>query len=165
MSTKQELPGGSQRTILVLYTNHAGKQSLRRVQLLRMFWGITAWHKKPQWFFEVYDLDRKDKRFFALADCNFTAMPQPHLSPDAIQVSLRNPEPDLCSCGNVIEDPMASECPACLRERVERNNHDKLFHELRQNLERASTSHHTKEAVINLLRFMWDRIKEREVKR
>ncbi len=50
------------------YTNYRGEKSLRRVRPLRMWWGATPYHPRPQWLLSAIDLDKAEERIFAVAD-------------------------------------------------------------------------------------------------
>ena len=49
------------------YTNHKGRDSLRRVRPVRMWHGSTSWYPEPQWLLEAVDLDKGVVRDFAFA--------------------------------------------------------------------------------------------------
>jgi predicted DNA-binding transcriptional regulator YafY len=52
------------------YTNHRGETGTRRVECCGSlpFWGATDWHPEPQWLLDIFDLDRKAWRAFAMKD-------------------------------------------------------------------------------------------------
>jgi len=52
----------------VVYKNYRGEKSIRHVLPLRIWYGSTEWHKKEQWLMEVYDLEKRSKRDYALKD-------------------------------------------------------------------------------------------------
>ena len=54
--------------IKVTYKNWRGKEGIRRILPIRIFYGSTEWHPEEQWLIEVYDLDKKAKRDYALRD-------------------------------------------------------------------------------------------------
>jgi hypothetical protein len=60
-----ECPIGSQPVVL-RYTNHRGVTTLRTIVPLRVWFGVTAWHPKPQWFLDAVDVDKHAERSFAL---------------------------------------------------------------------------------------------------
>ena len=78
MNNKEELPKDvlsilngrrlEDLSMKVTYRNHKGEESVRNVLPLRVWYGSTKWHKEEQWLIEVYDLDRKAKRDYALHD-------------------------------------------------------------------------------------------------
>lgn len=63
-------PGG-QRAIDVVYCNYREETMERRIVPLGIRWGKTEHHPKEQWLLEVWDLDRKAARTYALRECDF----------------------------------------------------------------------------------------------
>jgi hypothetical protein len=53
--------------VTVSYINHKENLSLRRIRPIRIWFGSTAWHPEPQWFLEVFDLDKMETRDFAMS--------------------------------------------------------------------------------------------------
>ena len=78
MSNEEELPAEvlevlngrklEDLAMRVVYRNYRGKKEIRYILPLRTWYGSTEWHPENQWFIEVYDLDKKDKRDYALND-------------------------------------------------------------------------------------------------
>lgn len=60
--------------IEVLYTNWRGETSLRRVVPKTLRFGTSEWHPDPQYLLDVYDVDKKVRREFALKDCVFSGV-------------------------------------------------------------------------------------------
>jgi predicted DNA-binding transcriptional regulator YafY len=58
------------RRLTFNYTNHRGETNTRRVECngSPAFWGATGWHPEPQWLLDMFDLDRKAWRAFAMKD-------------------------------------------------------------------------------------------------
>jgi len=56
------------RTVFILYTNYRGQQAWRKVLPLSMWFGVSPYHERPQWFVKAVALDRADERDFALKD-------------------------------------------------------------------------------------------------
>ena len=52
------------------YTNWKGKFGNRSVDgdTTRIYWGKTEWHPEEQWLMEAIDLDKGEKRTFAMKD-------------------------------------------------------------------------------------------------
>jgi predicted DNA-binding transcriptional regulator YafY len=50
------------------YKNWRGEVSLRRVRPGRVWYGTTKYYPKPQWLMDAFDLDKGDKRTFALSN-------------------------------------------------------------------------------------------------
>ena len=55
-----------------VYTNYRGEPSIRIARPIRMWFGSTEYHPEPQWLFTAFDVDKGQKRDFALADCDFS---------------------------------------------------------------------------------------------
>lgn len=57
----------------IVYTNYRGDQQLRRVVPQYLWFGEAHWYADsegrlvPQWFLDVFDLDKRDNRTLALA--------------------------------------------------------------------------------------------------
>lgn len=54
--------------LTIAYTNHRGERAVRRIIPWDVWFGTTDWHPEPQWFLRAFDLDKNDKRDFALKD-------------------------------------------------------------------------------------------------
>jgi hypothetical protein len=50
------------------YTNYKGESSERRARFKALWFGTSWWHKEPQWFVHAEDLDKGERRDFALRD-------------------------------------------------------------------------------------------------
>lgn len=50
------------------YTNYRGEFGVRKLKPIRLWFGATDWHKKPQWLMEAWDCGKRAKRDFALKD-------------------------------------------------------------------------------------------------
>ena len=59
--------------VLVVYRNHRGATTLRRIVPRRVFWGFNEWQEEPQFLMDCWDEDKGEYRTFALADCDFIA--------------------------------------------------------------------------------------------
>ena len=53
---------------LYRYTNWEGEIQLRKFVPLHLRWGKTEYHKEDQWLLEVYDVEKKALRTYALKD-------------------------------------------------------------------------------------------------
>lgn len=53
---------------LVRYTNWRGHVSDRLISPISLRYGVNEWHPEPQWLLLVYDMDKREKREFALKD-------------------------------------------------------------------------------------------------
>lgn len=58
----------AQKEICILYTNHRGETSVRRLVPIRIWFGKTEWHPEEQWLLEGFDLDRQAARSYALKE-------------------------------------------------------------------------------------------------
>lgn len=56
------------KSVRILYTNYRGETALRNIIPEKLFFGSTQWHPEPQWLLEAVDLDRQEKRSFAMKD-------------------------------------------------------------------------------------------------
>ena len=63
------LPGGRwDRVTRIIYTNHKGKTSDRRIVPDTLWFGETEYHPGNQWLLKAFDLDKNAYRDFALKD-------------------------------------------------------------------------------------------------
>lgn len=54
--------------LMIDYTNHRGERSWRNIKPLKMFYGTSEYHHRPQWLLLAQDLDKGAQRTFTLAD-------------------------------------------------------------------------------------------------
>lgn len=66
-------PGESTHPIGVVYRNHRGEVSTRRIIPRDIRYGATRWHPELQWLLDCWDLDKNAERTYALRDCDFLA--------------------------------------------------------------------------------------------
>jgi predicted DNA-binding transcriptional regulator YafY len=52
----------------ILYTNHRGEASWRKILPHRLHFGSTEYHPGPQWLLDAYDVGKEADRTFALKD-------------------------------------------------------------------------------------------------
>lgn len=58
-----------EQAIQVRYKNWQGETAIRNIiPTGKLRWGSTEWHPKEQWLLEVWDIDRKAYREYALCD-------------------------------------------------------------------------------------------------
>lgn len=50
------------------YTNWRGERMRRKVIPREVRFGISEWHKDPQWLMLAYDFDKRGEREFAMRD-------------------------------------------------------------------------------------------------
>ena len=60
------------------YMNWKGETRIREVRIIYILFAATAHHPTPQWLLRVYDLEKKDLRYFALKDCDFLTPTMKH---------------------------------------------------------------------------------------
>lgn len=66
----QEINQDEARPVQVLtfdYVNWRGETAVRRVNPLSIRWGTSEWYREPQWLLSCFDLDKQDRREFAVA--------------------------------------------------------------------------------------------------
>ena len=54
--------------LVFIYKNYKGSISERSVLPSSSFYGITAYHTRPQWFLHAWDIEKKAYRDFAMQD-------------------------------------------------------------------------------------------------
>ncbi|EXL07395.1 hypothetical protein BG46_10785 [Brucella anthropi] len=62
----------------IIYTNYRGETAERAITPKRVWYGISDWHPRPQWFLTAFDHDKNADRDFALIDFGH---PQPSAAP------------------------------------------------------------------------------------
>jgi len=60
------------KSILLTYKNWRGELTTRYVLPVRVWRGRTEYHPETQWILTAYCMTKKERRDFALKDCNFT---------------------------------------------------------------------------------------------
>ena len=50
------------------YINWEGKQAVRTVKPIKIWFGKTKWHPKEQWLLKALDLEKNEERDFSLKD-------------------------------------------------------------------------------------------------
>lgn len=60
--------GKMQTALKFKYKNWEGKIAVRKVKPLKIWYGKTEWHPKEQWLLKALDLDKNEKRDFAVKD-------------------------------------------------------------------------------------------------
>lgn len=51
-----------------MYTNWRGERRARQARPIRVYYGATQWHPRPQWLMEAIDVDTGEVRTFAMED-------------------------------------------------------------------------------------------------
>jgi hypothetical protein len=54
--------------VQIEYTNWRGEFGVRRIQPRSIRFGVSEWHKEPQWLLLAWDIDKKEDREFAFKD-------------------------------------------------------------------------------------------------
>jgi predicted DNA-binding transcriptional regulator YafY len=67
-NNEETLERSLQKQVKILYTNYRGETSLRIIQPIKIWYGVTNWHTEPQWLLEAVDLEKKANRSFAMKD-------------------------------------------------------------------------------------------------
>lgn len=57
-----------QELLIFKYKNWEGKTAIRTVQPIKIWYGKTRWHPKLQWFLKALDLEKNEKRDFAVLE-------------------------------------------------------------------------------------------------
>jgi len=57
-------------TISFRYTNWKNETTKRKAVFTNISYGSTEYHPEIQWLLEAYDLDKREKRIFAMKDMN-----------------------------------------------------------------------------------------------
>lgn len=55
------------QVLTFMYINYENKVAERQVNPLSIRWGTSEWYKEPQWLLMCWDLDKADRREFAIA--------------------------------------------------------------------------------------------------
>lgn len=64
------------------YVNYRGESSHRRIKVNRTLYGNNKYHPIPQWMIDGDDLDKKERREFAMRDMtNVTGIEPPYHKP------------------------------------------------------------------------------------
>lgn len=58
----------AEKVVRILYTNYRNETATRTVLPERIWYGSTPWHPQPQWLLDALDVERGERRSFAVAD-------------------------------------------------------------------------------------------------
>lgn len=72
-----KIPTEGLRTQTVRYTNWRGETRVRQIVPLKVHFGSTNWHPKPQWLLNALDPEDGTVKDFALAGCDFVNLHVP----------------------------------------------------------------------------------------
>lgn len=56
------------QVVRIVYTNYRNETTVRSIIPDRLWFGSTPWHPKPQWLLDAFDVEKGEKRSFAVAD-------------------------------------------------------------------------------------------------
>jgi hypothetical protein len=54
--------------VKIVYTNYRHQTTMRTIVPERVWFGSTEWHPEPQWLLEALDVEKGERRSFAMAD-------------------------------------------------------------------------------------------------
>ena len=54
--------------VTIKYTNHRGETQDRNIRPQNIEYGVSQWHRKPQWILHAWDIDKNAQRSFAMVD-------------------------------------------------------------------------------------------------
>ena len=74
----------TEKEIQILYVNYRGKESWRRIQPDKIWFGFNEWHPEPQWLMDAIDLDKQSERTFAIKDIQVWKSPEAAVIPKEI---------------------------------------------------------------------------------
>jgi predicted DNA-binding transcriptional regulator YafY len=70
--------GSMKQVVEIDYTNWRGERSKRRIVPMGVSWENNEWHPETQWMLEALDVDKRERRTFALANIHsWTPAPMP----------------------------------------------------------------------------------------
>ena len=56
------------KAIRITYTNYRHETSVRTIIPEKIWYGVTPWHPEQQWFCDAFDIEKGERRSFAMAD-------------------------------------------------------------------------------------------------
>lgn len=65
---KKKEPETELNNVSIVYKNHRGEVSTRRIIPKNIRFESTEWHPEPQWILEAFDVDKQASRSFAMKD-------------------------------------------------------------------------------------------------
>ena len=54
--------------VIILYTNYRGETAYRTIVPETIWFGGTSWHPEKQWLLDALDVEKNEKRSFAMKD-------------------------------------------------------------------------------------------------
>lgn len=64
MNVKQD----GQNAVKIVYTNYRHQTAVRTIIPERVWFGSTEWHPEPQWLLDALDVEKGERRSFAMTD-------------------------------------------------------------------------------------------------
>lgn len=58
----------NEKAVRILYTNYRHETAERTIIPEKIWYGSTAWHPKQQWLLDAFDVEKGERRSFAIAD-------------------------------------------------------------------------------------------------
>ena len=56
------------KAIRIVYTNYRHETAVRTIIPEKIWYGSTQWHPEQQWLLDAFDVDKGERRSFAVAD-------------------------------------------------------------------------------------------------
>ena len=66
------------KAVRILYTNYRNETAVRTILPEKVWYGSTSWHPEPQWLLDALDLEKGERRSFAMADIKSWTPPTRH---------------------------------------------------------------------------------------
>lgn len=63
---------GDPLLLTIVYTSHRGETAIRKVIPREVWFGVSPYHHRPQWFLKAFDVDKGEERDFAMCDMRGT---------------------------------------------------------------------------------------------
>lgn len=57
-----------EKVVRILYTNYRHETAVRTIIPERIWYGPTSWHPEQQWLLDAFDVEKRERRSFAVAD-------------------------------------------------------------------------------------------------
>jgi predicted DNA-binding transcriptional regulator YafY len=57
-----------EKVVRIVYTNYRNETAIRAIIPERIWYGSTTWHPQEQWLLDAFDIEKGERRSFALAD-------------------------------------------------------------------------------------------------
>lgn len=77
------------KQITMTYRNYRGEVSQRTILPKDIWFGTTEWHPEPGWLLSGIDLEKEERRDFALADCQFANLSAPSDAVERLRAALK----------------------------------------------------------------------------